>query len=1008
MEFQKFLATGIFSIASKKVRDWLIVKWEDEKAFQYAKKELRKQYEEKLKPANYDGIISVLKISKSDIESLPITLEGINLVKFLTQLLNNRIDIWQYNRQEDIAAQLIKDFILKSLEYHLQKADIKDKAIFDIITQIINESNQYLSYLEPLQSYFQSESDFNPLQNIFKNDLLFFTDTDFELINNAYKILKSDRNKAVLIEGQPSSGKTYIALQIGMLFLKEYSEVYYIRLNDSTLQYHTLVNDFSLLKENSLLIIDNCQDRLDYFSNICKSLGKYPKVAFLFILNDISNLEFNVGEFDEFKVTEVFKDSYFKIPANHFNEKAKGIIHKYKNYFENAYKKPFEIGKLQFVINNAHQSLVALYFNLMLWPEYLILDRVDKNKVFERLYKKYFSEVKELDFMLLIASLYKYEIFLDASEIYTEIASELYKRGIVKKVEFSNYYYLFHSSFAKLLLNAYSIHKEYEKYRDDDDFVYHKIREYILSFKKYPQNFDNIFYYLNANHGHNIARNLLQDENIVSRFFDFHKKYKMNVELYLFLLYRLNRFDSKIAERLINEISDVEWRDNLLEMSFNHFSINLLHLDSLNPDKASSIINSIDLFELVEKIKKSNLKFHLLTNAIREIVRISRSKDIGIQILNGLSVDYLIIKIKNSNLIHLGKSISELHATSVQIAEQVIKKIEPTFITKLIEDSNLKSFSKSLNEIKKVHPQLSTILLNNTPDEILLNQLLSADLRLEALSRSLTELSKINPQIAKNLFSKLPTDKLLELIYDSSLIQIAQSLSEFLSIDKKDDSHKINLYELFSKIDDLKLIRKINHNSTKFHTIGNALSLFNIFDYVGKISFILTRIDKVNILAKATKCTFHEFSLGIINIHFINSELSKFILDNYEIELLIRRANSENLDVIGSDLNKLAEVDIKISDKLLHEINWQRIVSRNKNIMFTKLVDSVTALSNYNKKFAQNLLSTIQQLFGPMFFVKRASYVNKNALLDSLNKLYTVDKKIVKLIVIELKKSGHI
>ena len=97
------------------------------------------------------------------------------------------------------------------------------------------------------------------------------------------------------------------------------------------------------------------------------------------------------------------------------------------------------------------------------------------------------------------------------------------------------------------------------------------------------------------NHGINIARRLLKEEDIINRYFEFHKKFKINVELYLFFLYRFNRVDSTIVEMLINEISNADWVKNLLEMSFNRFSISLFHLDRLNPDKASSILNSIDL-----------------------------------------------------------------------------------------------------------------------------------------------------------------------------------------------------------------------------------------------------------------------------------------------------------------------------------------------------------------------------------------------------------------------------
>ncbi len=1005
------ILTAALSKISKPIFDWFSKKWEDEKAFQYAKEKLRKKYEEILEPANYDGIIPILKVSKIDIDTVPISAEGINLISHLKQLLLDRISIWEYNRREDIVEKFIEEFIDASLEYHLRKGGVEDKVIFDRLTQLIDEKHQKLKHLEPLHTYISFEVDFNPLKNIFDNYLLYFTTDDLKIISDASKILLGSKDKkVVLLDGQPASGKTYLSLYIGTLLLKKNYEVYYVRLNEFEIDNSNLIDDLYALKNNSLVVIDNCQDRIDIFVRLCKTLRKFPKISFLFVSNDFSNLEFNIGEFDEFNVREIFKDSYFHIPSDNFEEKAKGIIIKHKDYIEKLYNKPFEIGKLQFVINNAHQSLVTLYFNLMLWPDYLSLDQVDKNKVFEKLYRKYFGDERELNFMLIIASLYKYEIYFDASEKYSETALELSKKGIIKKAEFSNFYYLYHSSFAKLLLNAYSINKEYKKkYKNQEEFVYHKIREYILSFKEYPQNLDNIFYYLNANHGlKEVGVALLRNEDIITRFLEFYKINKINVELYLFLLYRLSKSDTNIAERLITGISDEIWKRNLFEMSFHRLSLSLLHLDRLNPDKASSIVNSVELEKLVQKIKVSNIRFHLLTNSIREIVKVSRSNNIGNQILISLSIDHLIKNIKTTDLTHLGKSISELHATNSEIAEVVIKSIEPEFLKQLIEDSNLKSYTKSLNEIKKVNPQLATIILNNTPDEILINQLLNTDLRLEALSRSLTELSKIDPQKSKKLFEKISTDKLLELIYDSSLIQISQSLSEFLSIDKKDERHKKKLCDLFTKIDDFKLMKKINHKSAKFHTIGNALNLFNIFDTNGKVSSVLAKIDKLNLLSKAVKSTFHEYCLGIKSIHSSNNELSKYLIDNYKMESIIRRANSENLDVIGSDLNKLSEVDKKISDELLKRISWQRIVRTNKNIKFTKLVDSITALSNYNKRFAQNLLNIIQQLFGLMFFVKRASYVNKNALLDSLNKLYTVDRKIVKHIVIELKKVGHI
>ncbi len=47
-------------------------------------------------------------------------------------------------------------------------------------------------------------------------------------------------------------------------------------------------------------------------------------------------------------------------------------------------------------------------------------------------------------------------------------------------------------------------------------------------------------------------------------------------------------------------------------------------------------------------------------------------------------------------------------------------------------------------------------------------------------------------------------------------------------------------------------------------------------------------------------------------------------------------------------------------------------------------------------------------IHGTEFFVRRSGYINKSALLGSLNKLFTVHRSIVKHIVIELKKTGYI
>ncbi len=991
-------------------------KWDDKKAFDHAKNKLSWKYKGKLYPIDYDEITHTLKITRKDIISIPYSKQSLDIHSFLLEICKEKITDFIYDKKELVLYEFVDEFIDKTLEYYLiAEYSIVNKEIIDLLYQIINNQYKQTQYLISLYELLD-QPDYETFKNFLKNDILYFVEAEKALLTEIQNILlkRSENRKPILISGIPESGKTYLSLFLAYQLIKKNYITYYIRLDEPLLDYTKLYEELLDLSHQSeekqtLIIFDNCHNKIDIFKNLAKRYKRCGNLNYLFVSRELQKSDM-LDTYSDLNLLEFFSNYHFKINSKNFVEKAKGLILKYKQYRETESQKKFEIGKVQFVINNAHQSLVALNVNLKMWQQNLPLDQVNKRKVFQELYNKYLANEKELSFILIIASLYKYEIYLDASEKYFDTAMNLYKKGIVIKEEYSNYYHLFHSSFAKLLLNVYTEHIEFGKrYKGLDDLIYNKISEYILSFKKYPQNLDNIFYYLNINHGlKNIGINLLRSEDIIQRFFDFHNENRINVELYLFLLYRLSKLDIKITERLCTEISNDIWKKNLMEMSFSRFSLSLFHLDRVSSDKARSVLNSLELSELVQKIKSGNVKFHLLTNSIREIVKISGTKNLGIQILNNLSINYLVNGIRTTNLVHLGKTVSELHATSPQIAEEVVKNIDSDFISRLIKNSDLKSYSKSLNEIKKAHPQLANIFFNNTPNDALIEQLLKME-SLEGISRSLTELSKIDMLKAKELYNIFPQDKIITLIYHSSVIQIAQSLSELQSIDKKDELHKRKISKIFWELDKNILCEKIHVKSARFHQIGDAMSLFFIIDYEkNKINQILEKIDKLNLLYKAAKSTFHEFCLGLPGIYVTNDNLSTYIINNTDINLILKKANEDEFEFIGSDLNRISKINKTLTNELLKKINWEGIINRSKNIKFTKLVDSLTALAACNKIFAKNLIQKIQLIFGTMFFINRAKFLNRNALLDSLTKLNTIDKKLVEEIVLALRKNGYI
>jgi hypothetical protein len=457
------------------------------------------------------------------------------------------------------------------------------------------------------------------------------------------------------------------------------------------------------------------------------------------------------------------------------------------------------------------------------------------------------------------------------------------------------------------------------------------------------------------------------------------------------------------VEKLSNDISDDIWRENLLEMSLPSLSISLYHLFKINPVKALSVIRTIQLPTWKTKVIETG-EFHLITNSIRELEIISGNERLGKQIIEVIEFKTWLNKIATSSLIHLGKGISEIHVISPNIAKEIIGYIEPNLIRKLINESSIKAFSKSLNEIRKVEENLSYIMLSNAPDEEILNQF--DKLKIEGISRSLNEFSKIHPSKAKELFYKISEDKIIYLLLDSNIEQIAHSLSELNSIDKNDEIHNKNISEIFFKLPNDKLRALIHKKSISFNKMGTALGILLDYDYNGyKIQLLIDSFDNQNIFSKARQENFHGFILGLEGINRCCKKYAQIILEALGLEHITYKANNIKLEHIGSDLNRLSTIDKDFCDAISNAINWDGIFNRcKKNIQFSNMADSICALFNYNKTLSRKLLIKCDI----NYLVNRASMLEKNNLLKSLDKLNVVDHKVTSEIVLGLKTIGYI
>ena len=572
---------------------------------------------------NFIGIPAGLLFSFNDARNKVLQLETNEFLKSSVSELNLK----NFKHSEDI--EEIRDQIKDIFEnYTTLKSDF---------LSLLKSKNYFPKFVTPLQKYFSENlSPKDPHKFLFDNNLLFFPDNEQNLIREIESRFLGKKNKSCLISGNPETGKTIFGFQIGFNFINKGYSVYYFRFFDR-IDMTLLWQDLLILNasENVLVIADNCHIDFSNAAFICQNYDKINNLNILFLSRPTSKDTQPVSEYDNISFTDYFEHSHFQLTVKDFSEKASGIIDKYKTFYENNYKAKLVIGNKQFIINNSHQNLITLYYNLEFWePSTRLAKLEDKNKIFRKIYSKYL-ENKHSEKLLLLAVLYRYEIYFEAKEEEQKDLDKILLDGIVRKHPQSNYYYLYHSSFAKLLLNAYTIHTSYKRYKSLEDYCYLKIKDYILSFDDYPLNLESIFHNLINNHALNLAVGLLKNDIIFSKFTKYYLSYGHSLKL-LFILYRIQKKDYKLANKLFDSIPAITWANNFRNLSIAGISIGLLKLNRNAHKKAAEVLSEFSLEELIEFSRST--KFNLLANSLRELEQISGQLRIGYKIYNGSSL----------------------------------------------------------------------------------------------------------------------------------------------------------------------------------------------------------------------------------------------------------------------------------------------------------------------------------------------------------------------------------
>ncbi len=895
-------------------------------------------------------------------------------------LLNETIEFLKANIGELKIAQLQVADDITTIKIQLEEFLVEQKLIRNEFLDLLKVKFHFPQILTSLQTYFSQLPSKDPHKFLFDNDLIYFPQSEINIINQVEKQLLENEKKYSLISGIPETGKSILGYKIGFNFIEKGYSVFYIRF-DSLPDINLLWQDLLFLNATgkTLIIADNCHVSLNDAAYIVQHYDKIQNLNFLFLSRPTDNYEQQLSEYDNLSFKDYFESSNFNISQEPFIEKASGIIHKYKGWYENEYNETLVIGNEKFVINNSQKNLLTLYYNLLYWKPSTQLDKhIDKEKIFRELFDEYLKG-KNLEKLLLIASLYKYEIYYEAKENETQELNNLVNDGILRNHPFSSYYYLYHSSFAKLLLNSYTVHTAFKRYRDLENLCLIKLQDYILSFDDYPLNLGELFHNLINNHGQSIAVKLLRNENIFKKFINYYLNNGQYLKL-LFILYRIGKKNKSLVKTIFNKLPATKWAEDFRNFSIAGISVGLLKLNNTAPEKASEVLSEFNIEELIEY--SIGTKFNLLANSLRELDLLSGQKKIGYKIYQSLSMDLLLAKIYDSSLSHIGKGLSELYRVDKQKTKSIVNQLDIEKLQHNFNDYNIKYISKMLNELAELDQNVAILLFHSLDNNKLIENLKL--LEIEGIGRSLKEFNKIDSDRARELFLQLEDQLILDSLNRSSLEQISQSLSEMNAVDKEKTKN------LFQSLDNQTLLNKLHNKNITFQKIGIVVQNFKKYDAdFSKIRYLLSKADRKNIVKKAFAVDFNNFCISIATLKSFDKELALTIWESIDKSKLLLKAQAEHLKNIGGALNKLKNFDSISAYHFAEQINWEKVIDRSKNITFTQLANSLTNLKSFNKALARK----IYNLFKIDWLVRKAKNSQTSLIKDSLRKLRTIDEK---------------
>ncbi len=845
------------------------------------------------------------------------------------------------------------------------------------------------------------------------SDCFYFTNYERQLIQEITdQLLHSSSRNFVLLTGKSAQGKTVLARQIASNFEHNGFLTLFVKLNSRTRYDELNLERISIENSKVFCLITNSHQNLTLINEILFYKNKYQSIKFIFESRIIDRAF-------ESEENELFNDEYVEEKRLEFNKHA-DFTEKYFGIVRTFTADPID---LDLLIKATGRNFLFLY-------EYLkniqsLGDKIEVYSSIDDLLQLKYSE-KKYDDLKEFAIINQYEIPLNYEYISEKSNVQFFIREnhLIADNSNSDYYNLYHSDFARLLLKSSIKNKNFNEFQ----ILEHEIN----AFKKYLTltNFSEspaIVKSLYTNSAYKLLKALLTRELTKIDFF----RYYSEPDNFKFLQSSSKpiRDFLRITEKVCPDVFP-EYLQAII--------IKNQRLKEFFTSDSSFIYSLIEISTLIKRYLPS--RFEEFNRKLPEYF-LHRSNDIHFSAITFyinqsyknnkvlyeiLIKEYLPEQLKRIALQEEFLSLTEglLQLNKLDDFRNFIESIKTELIDKS-QNTSLYRFSLGLKNIRQATSLLfATKIFEQYPEELLKSELLKANIKTALISAnilstygrdrvyenfhpdrlnvafeefSFSDISKLfleadkfinNQKISSGFIDKIQFELLVEKILKSNPYQVAHSLhllhkrrgfkdfieKLFYGIPSDFFIFFIEQIDIFSIVETLHRLKSIDKSGIN----TNQCFLLNI-DTIINFDYGTLPLERIVLIFTFLKN--------------INREKTISLLQSCKT-ILKEKANENSYKEIGITMSRLANIDSKIANELLNEVVRKTnfidfLEAQEINIVSHTLKEIQIADNNSELGLINNLYLKLKT----ESLIKSIANIKFDVVCHSLNELGSIETK---------------